>query len=271
MAQYGGVVSALMKYAMDMGNIDAAILTRPFNGSLMPQPLAVEKGSQVLACAGSNYIACTVLAELNQTRQENTKSLGVVGLPCQVLALRKMQISAHPAKAKKAGLIIGLFCTWALSFKGITDLLKEQTDPAEVQKMDIPPPPADILKIETKTGTSTLPLTRVRECIRSACTVCFDMTAEFADLSVGMVEGIQEWNTLIVRSEAADKLVTKAKEAGIIVTKPLDQARLEHLREASMQKKKRALAEVVKRTGDSNDLLYLQLSDDEIKAIKPGG
>jgi coenzyme F420-reducing hydrogenase beta subunit len=76
-----------------------------------------------------------------------------------------------------------------------------------------------------------------------------------------MVEGIDDWNTLIVRTPAGEKLVAKARANGIIETGPLDEARLAHLREASLNKKRKAIGEIVKRTGDDSDLLYLRLSD----------
>jgi hypothetical protein len=56
-AQYGGVVSALTKYALDTGEISNAVLTRPFDVALMPKSVLVEESSQALGSAGSNYIA----------------------------------------------------------------------------------------------------------------------------------------------------------------------------------------------------------------------
>ena len=91
------------------------------------------------------------------------------------------------------------------------------------------------------------------------------MTSEFADISVGMVEGMDAWNTVIVRTPEGKRLIEKAKKNGAIKTQPLEEARLGHLREASFQKKKRAVAEITKRTGDERNLLYLRLSDGERK------
>ncbi len=267
-AQYGGVVSALMKYAMDQGEINASVLTIPFNGSLMPRKVVAGESSQVVGCAGSNYVSSATLAELNMVLKGKGSSIGMVGLPCQVLALRKMQASKHETAAKTVGFIVGLFCTWALSYKGITDFLKEKVDLSKVKRMDIPPPPANIMVVDTETGAEEFPLDEIREFIRPACAVCYDMTAEFADVSVGTVEGMEGWNTLIVRTPEAARLVARAREDGAITTQPLDEARLAHLREASLQKKRRAIDEVVKRTGDEKDLLYLRLSEEERKSLK---
>jgi coenzyme F420-reducing hydrogenase beta subunit len=41
------------------------------------------------------------------------------------------------------------------------------------------------------------------------------MTAEFSDLSVGAVEGIPGWNTVIVRTAKGQELLEGARKAGM--------------------------------------------------------
>jgi len=262
-AQYGGVVSALMTYAMDLGEIGAAVLTRPFDGGLMPTSVVAEESSQVLGCATSNYIASATLAGLNRVMKQQRDAIGVVGLPCQILALRKMQVSEHENGAMGVKLVIGLFCTWALSYKEFYRFLRGRLDLSLIKRLDIPPPPANILVVHTETGTMEFPLEDMRGFIKPTCGICFDMTSEFADISVGMVEGMDDWNTLMIRTPEAERLIEKARQDGIIETRPLDEARLTHLREASLQKKRRAIDDLVKRTGDERNLLYLLLSEEE--------
>ena len=262
-AQYGGVVSALIKYAIEQGEISSAVLTKPFGNGLMPVSALAEESSAVSDCAGSNYITSATLAELNRASRQPRDAVGVVGIPCQILALRKMQSSQHESGAKDVKLAIGLFCTWALSYKGLYEFLKDRIDTSSIKRIDIPPPPANILVVHTDEGSKEFSLDEVRESIKPTCRVCYDMTSEYADISVGMVEGMEEWNTLIVRTPAGERLVARAKAEGIIETRPLDEERLVHLREASLNKKRKAVSEIVNRTGDESDLLYLSLSDAE--------
>lgn len=262
-AQYGGVVSALMKFALDTGEISNAVLTKPFDGALMPSSVLAKESSQLAECAGSNYIASATLAMLNEATKQGKDSIALVGIPCQVLALRKMQASKHDTGAKGVKLVIGLFCTWALSYKGFYEFLKGKVDPSLIRHIDIPPPPANIMVLETAAGDVRFSLDEVRKFIKPTCGLCYDMTSEFADISVGMVEGIEDWNTLIVRTPAGKKFIDKAKKAGVINTRPLEQTRLEHLRGASFIKKKRAVDAIRKRTNDKNNLLYLRLSAQE--------
>ncbi|UCD84105.1 MAG: Coenzyme F420 hydrogenase/dehydrogenase, beta subunit C-terminal domain [Deltaproteobacteria bacterium] len=267
--QYGGLVSALSMYATKTGDVDSFLLTKPFGKDFMPGSVLVNSAPEVLNCARSNYIASPTLAGMNQALKKGKDRLGVVGTPCQVLALRKMQASRFDGIAEKVGLTIGLFCTWALSYRELFQYLKGKLDPALITRLDIPPPPANTLTITTETTEIEIPLDDIREFIKPTCRVCYDMTAELADISVGMVEGIEDWNTLIVRTERGKKFVQKAKKAGVIGTEPLEKARLDHLRDASLQKKKRAVAEITGRTKDVKDLLYLRLRDEVLKELLP--
>ncbi len=264
-AQYGGVVSALMKFALETGEISNAVLTKPFDNAMMPKSVLVDESRQLQECTGSNYIASATLARLNEAAKQDKHSMALVGIPCQVLALRKMQASKHETGAKGVKLVIGLFCTWALSYQGFYEFLRGKLDPLLIKRIDIPPPPANIMVVETASGDVKFSLDEVRKFIKPTCNICYDMTSEFADISVGMVEGIEDWNTLIVRTPAGKKFIDKAKKAGVINTKPLEQTRLDHLKEASSIKKKRAIDTIQKRTNDRRNLLYLRLSAKETK------
>jgi len=92
------------------------------------------------------------------------------------------------------------------------------------------------------------------------CAYCLDMTSEFADISVGSVEGIEGWNTIIVRTANGAKLLEMARKQGKLEIDALPAANLAHLKEAALNKKKRALGEIIRRTGDKKKLLYLDLA-----------
>ena len=91
------------------------------------------------------------------------------------------------------------------------------------------------------------------------------MTAELSDLSVGTVEGKEGWNTVIVRTAMGQDLLRRAKKAGTIETKSLPKDNLDHLIEASLLKKRRAL-DALKESGGI-EKGYLSLSADLIKRI----
>jgi coenzyme F420 hydrogenase subunit beta len=137
----------------------------------------------------------------------------------------------------------------------------------QIVKVDIPPPPANAFEVYTDSTRITIPLDQVRTFTRVTCNCCLDMTSEFADVSVGAAEGIEGWNTLIVRSDAGAKLVEAARAAGVLEVAALPDASLEHLKEAALLKKRRALANVVETTGSRDDLMYLEASREVLGAL----
>ncbi len=245
-AQYGGVTSALMTYALETGEIDVAALARSWVGRTTPKPTLAKNREEVLQCAGSKYIVCPVLTEVTEAVKSGIGIIGVVGTPCQVTAIRKMQALESEPAMDRIRIVIGLFCTWALSPEAY-NYIRNLTDPSKVVKLDVPPPPANILVIETEEERIEIPLDDIGQFIMPACNVCLDMTSEFADISIGTVEGEADWNTVIVRTRFGDEFLQRAREAGIVETRPLEKERVKHLCTASSNKKKRALIEMESR------------------------
>jgi coenzyme F420 hydrogenase subunit beta len=260
-AQYGGVVTTLLSLALAEGLIDGAVLTKTSDDKT-PTPFLAQSVDDVLQCAGSSYMACPVLGRYNQIPKEDGSKLGIVAMPCQVLSVAKMK--AEPPENRvsigNVKLVIGLFCTWALSPDKFYRFLKENLDLVKVKKFDIPPPPANRFDVYTASGKTSFPLEQIRKLAMPACSHCLDMTSEFADVSVGSVEGTEGWNTVVVRTDTGADLMERAKKKGKLQIDKLPESNLEHLKEAALLKKKRAVKEIVQKSGDKNNLLYLGLS-----------
>jgi coenzyme F420 hydrogenase subunit beta len=258
-AQTGGVVSALAELAIQEGWVDAWVLTRRDEQQAVQGWKACGK-EEIAACAGSSYVAGATLEAFNKGPWESQERIGVVGVPCQALALAKMNASPLEGKTpiRQIRLVIGLFCTWALTDRPFMDFLRRRVDGSSVRKLDITPPPERILKVTTDQGVVDVPLDEIRPFIRPGCGVCADMTAEFSDVSVGTVEGTAGWNTVVVRTEAGEELLRKAVEKGVVEKAPLPPENLAHLMEASLLKKRRALSALRDRGELENG--YLRVS-----------
>jgi coenzyme F420 hydrogenase subunit beta len=260
-AQYGGAVSALITYALETRQIDAAVLAKSSN-RISAKPTIAKNKKEVLECAGSKYIVCPTVEEVSEAIRQGIGKIGVVGTSCQVTAIRKMQVSNFEIGADKVSLLIGLFCTWAVS-PDAYNYIKGLVGPANVVKLDVPPPPSNIFVIQTEAKKIEVPLNEVRKFILPSCNICFDMTNEFADISVGTVEGQEDWNTVIVRTKKSEKLLQGAIDAGIIETKPLEKERFNHLCEASLIRKRRVLTET-----EAEKMAYLTIrEEDRLKII----
>ena len=258
-AQYGGTVTTLVCAALEEGTIESAVLTRNQGG--VPQGVVASTREEVLECSGSSYLAAPTLEALNHHRGEG--KLGVVGTPCQLQGVAGMADSPYVERsnAPRVALRIGLFCTWALS-QSFLSRLAQVASPEAIAKTDVPPPPASVFEVHANGSRTSIPLEEVRTHIRPACDLCPDMTAELADLSVGSAEGIEGWNTLLVRTEAGERLGETALARGLLETGPLPQANYDHLAEAATNKKRRAFRRVADRTGDAGDLLFMKLNRD---------
>ena len=264
--QNGGVVSALTDFAIRERIIDAAILTGR-EADLLPRGHIARCREDIMACAGSTYTSGPTLEAFNRGPWEGDERIGMVGLPCIVLAMAKMRTSSLKMRTPidRVDLTIGLFCTWALDYASFTVFLQERFGDRPVGKLDITPPPERRMKITAGDEMHDLSLDEVRGFIRPGCHVCPDMTSEFSDLSVGTVEGEEGWNTVLVRTERGEELLRRAEEEGVIQSQPLAGDKLSHLKEASLLKKRRAI-DAIKERGELEDG-YLTLSHAFIQQI----
>jgi len=259
--QYSGVVTALMQFALREGVISSGIMTAGI--SPMPRPFIARSPEDVREAAGSKYSAVPTLQALNEAAGEDMDAIGVVGRPCQILAVRKMQLLAQEKKsdlaARRVSLSIGLFCFWAFS-PDFYSWLNQKTGGENIVKLDIPP---GKLEVRTTEKIYSFDLDDVRPFIKQSCEDCFDSTSEFADVSVGAVEGNPRWNTLIVRTSQGLDFVRRAEKEGILELKSCEASELERLRDAAASKKFRVL------TGKGAD--YLHLSAAYRNAVLKGG
>jgi len=253
--QYGGVVSTLMAKALEQGTVNRAVVTRSYND--FPYAETVLLPHDVLSSGGSKFALSPTNIEVNRAVRDSHASLGVVGLPCQCTGLKKRQL--YPSEEGQEGmvsLVIGLFCTWALTQAGWKELLNNLGE-SGIKRMDLPPPPAEVMEITSSNGKHEISLDKVKQYVRPGCDVCLDMTAENADISVGMVEGLPEYNTVIIRSENAKALFLQAVEEGELEANNLGESSWKHLCEASLNKKKRSINNAQKR--ESNLPYYNKL------------
>ena len=245
--QAGGTVSALMAFALKNKLIDAAALTD--RDGLTPVARLVTDWQKVTGCASSKFMASPTLSALNMGVREGYRRLGVVGTPCQMTAVAQMR--SNPLEKKEhdvpVGLSVGLFCNWSVDTRQLINLLDQRLKISEIRSMDIPPPPAGLLVLETDNGRMEVSLSEIKPLIPHTCYICLDMTSEFADLSVGMYEGRPGWNTLMVRSERGAEMVDQAHRENFIETEEFPAENLAHLSRAAAEKKERALRTLIRR------------------------
>jgi coenzyme F420 hydrogenase subunit beta len=245
--QSGGTVTALLAYALRSGLIDVAALTD--RKALIPVPRIVTDEKAVASCASSKFMASPTLSSVNLAVREGFQRIGVVGTPCQMVAVAQMH--SNPMKKDEhtvpIAFTVGLFCNWSIDTRELIALLSEKLDISGIRAMDIPPPPANTMVLDTDDGREEISLSEIKPLIPHTCFICPDMTSELADVSVGMYEGRPGWNTMIIRSERGADVIEQACSKGFLETEAFPEENLKHLSTAAADKKDRALRTLIRR------------------------
>ena len=91
-SQNGGVVSSLLINALESRLVDGVILTGR-DQNWRPVPVIATTPQEILSCAGSKYtIAPTLAIYAEAVSEYKLEKLAFVGMPCQVKAVRKLQL-----------------------------------------------------------------------------------------------------------------------------------------------------------------------------------
>jgi coenzyme F420 hydrogenase subunit beta len=257
--QDGGTVTTLLALAVQEGMIDVVVCTK-MDGDKVPRGYLARSREELLQCAGTCYEASFALESYRSIPKDSTEKVGVAGLGCQLEALTK--IREYPPEKNvnpdNIGLTLGLFCGWALSPHVFHPYLKENYDLSQVVKFDIPHTPGYSFDVHTKSGIKSVSLDEIRPYINPACQYCWDMTAEFSDISLGSAgSAFPGWNTVVIRTKRGADLMELAKRKGILETQALPEQRMAHLKWIALKRKKTALKNIIEKTGNKNDLLYV--------------
>jgi coenzyme F420 hydrogenase subunit beta len=212
----GGIVSALLIFALEEGLIDGALVTRlRRDDPLKPEPFIARTREEILSAAGSKY--CPVAA--NTAIQEVLDSddrIAVVGLPCHIQGLRKAE-RCIPKLARQVRYRISLACSLNFSFRGTERFIENlgiSPDSVEVFQYRGRGWPGSAL-IRLDDGTKQV--VPYPECYRQLgpyslrrCTLCSDMLGELSDLTCG-----DAWIPQIMRTDKAGSsfVISRTSEA----------------------------------------------------------
>jgi coenzyme F420-reducing hydrogenase beta subunit len=259
--QDGGSVSSLLKNALQNKNVQAALLTGA-NDGITPVPFIGKEIEDIKKSAGSRFLASPGLRKIVEMQREGLKRVAIVGRPCQVQALRKME-SNHPTAMQGIDItVIGLFCMWSLSWE-FRKYISETYAGANIKKVSIP---QHGLEVETDDGIKQVSTETARAFIRSGCKYCLDMTSELADISVGSFEQESGWNTVLVRSEKGEALLNRAVAEGYLCVEEYPQNELDRLKGASYRKKVRGVT-AIKELKDRGLKSFIDLSAEHYQKI----
>ncbi|GEM_PF-324972 len=244
----GGVLNALLNFALDQKIIDGAVFSRTSPSlAVKVKPSVGLVPDDTLSAVDSKVVPSAVAKAFGKAVFEHGRThIAFVGIPCHVLALRKLEAWQHKI-IDSLEVIIGLFCLWSFSLELLLEYLLQEHGVAaiEIKNVDLV---GDEYIVATKDKTLRLTLADVKAHIMNRCKTCTDFTAEFSDISIGRASPLKNWSIVIVRTKRGEVLINKACEKGIIVTKAIESEPdvFFHLTQLSMQKRKSALEEIGK-------------------------
>jgi coenzyme F420 hydrogenase subunit beta len=223
----GGAVTSILNYLLDNKLIDGAIVCKrkgPFNRTSF---LATSK-DDLLEAAGSHFDFSSQVVglenyntfipaniALKKGRSSDLLNIAVVGTPCQINSIRKMQaLSILPAHIVKYTL--GLFCYLNFSFLDEDrKKLEKRFDFSfeDVENMNV----RESLILYFKDGnTLKVPFSDLHEIGRPACYACADFSNIYADISFGGLGSPERLTTAIIRTKIGEKIYNNALNKGYI-------------------------------------------------------
>lgn len=221
---HAGPLTGLLWVAMQNGLIDAAIITNK-DENFRPFPMIAKNEQDLFKGAGFKPSQSPTISLVGNAINKGFTNIAVVGTPCQIQALRKLQ--NHPDFDYEAydlvSLAIGTFCFGTFHNQRLSEVFEEnKIQPNEIKKIETDKLNFK-LKITLNSSTKEIPLNYLYDkAIRKACFSCSDYTSSFADISVGQFGSEGGWNTVIIRTERGKEIYDLAIKQKIIEISPLD-------------------------------------------------
>jgi len=237
--QDGGAVSALLVHALQNGIIKGAALSGlAVDKPLYPMPKLATTPKEVLENAGTRYSYSPNMLALQEGVKQKKKSLAFVGTPCQIHAIRKLQMFPLKKYSNPLQFTVGLMCTESFTYSGLFEkhLSKNMgIDFNDIEKMNI----KGKILVSLKSGeTKSVSLSEAKQYTRESCHLCDDFSAELADISAGGL-GLSGWTFVILRTENGEKTFDDAVAAGMLRTRAADEEPFALTLLTKLSKKKR--------------------------------
>ena len=240
--QDGGLVSAILIWALEHGYIDAALVSylEGDGTSWKAIPGVAKTPEEVLAAAGSRYTYSANTMAYAEAVEGGAEKLALVGMSCMSSVPPVMTVRKAGKPARRFVLNIGLLCS-----KTFDDAIFEELFEAkyglrkqDMVKMNI----KGVFQIWMRDGSyHEVPLKECHAWTREGCKLCPDFAAEHADISTGGIGAFNDWTLTIIRTDIGREIMVKMLQDGTIEGRPGDDdpGAIALLRKLSVKSRKR--------------------------------
>jgi coenzyme F420 hydrogenase subunit beta len=208
-AQWTGIATRIGERLLETRAVDAVLAVAPDPADRWrPVPVLVTDAAGMAQCRGMRMGYAPLLALLEPARARGYRRLAIIGIPCQVYALRALEVELGFERLY----VVGTPCsdnTTTDHFHQFLGLLSDQPETIEYLEFR-----ADYhVELRFSDGRVEeipflkLPISRLpRDFFPLTCRTCVDYTNVLADLTVGYMGGQgQQW--LLVRNERGEELL----------------------------------------------------------------
>ena len=228
----GGLVTALLIFALEEGIIDGALVTRmKKDNPLEPEPFIARTREEIIEASKSKYCPVPANVALKKILEsEEAERFAVVGLPCHVHGIKKAEQINKKLK-EKIVLHIGIFCGGMPNFMGTEFLLRQ----LKLQSKDIVMLNyrgegwAGKMSLKLRNNeTKIIPYPAYWDGFGSffypfRCTLCSDWTSELSDISFG-----DAWLPEIVERDkiGTSLIITRNEESNSVLQQMISQNKI---------------------------------------------
>ena len=221
--QDGGLVSAILIWALEHGYIDAALTSYMENDGdqWTAIPGVARTRDEVLRGAGSRYTYSANPIAYREAIEGGAEKIALVGMSCQSSMVPVMVTRKVGKVGRRFALNIGLLCSKSFDESIFEELLstKYNLRRQDITKTNI----KGVFQIWTADGGYyEVPLKECHAWTREGCNYCPDFAAEHADISTGGIGDYNDWTLTIVRTDLGREIVMKMLHDGSLVGRPGD-------------------------------------------------
>lgn len=254
MGQDGGLVSAILIWALDEGYIDGALTSFMDGeaGDWKARPGVATNRQEVLESAGSRYTYSANTLAMDEALDRGITKLALVGMSCQSSVPPVMWHRKIGKIGKPIVFNLGLLCSKTFDDSIFTELFEAKygLDKRDMVKMNI----KGVFQIWMKDGSyHEINLKECHAWTRKGCAYCPDFAAEHADISCGGIGKDDDWTLTVVRTDLGREIIQRMISDGSIVARPgdSDPGAVDLMRKLAIRSRRRwpAWADEAVRTG----------------------
>ena len=221
--QDGGLVSAILIWAMEHDLVDAALVSAlEGDGSTWKAvPAVARTPAEVVAAAGSRYTYSANTLAYPAAVAAGAERIALVGMSCQASVPAVMSARKTGKVARRLALSIGLLCSKTFDDAIFPELFEAKYGlrRQDITKINI----KGVFQVWTADGGyHEVPLKEGHAWTREGCKACPDFAAEHADISTGGIGAFSDWTLTIVRTDQGRDVIAGMQADGTIETRPAD-------------------------------------------------